>query len=163
MRRRFSSVCARATSGTWAPIRPYIQFGAAHSGHSFTQAGANPTFGVGETVTNSRGRFENPAYTTYDAWAGLEKDPWIVSVYAENLSNSNASTFVSTDQFIVAQTPLRPECWVWCSSTSSSESQRGAIVSWPCTTRKRSFSVQSLGISQSMSLTRRNRKVTFHG
>ncbi len=87
---------------------PYIQFGAAHSGHSFTQAGANPTFGVGETVTNSRGRFENPAYTTYDAWAGLEKDPWIVSVYAENLSNSNASTFVSTDQFIVAQTPLRP-------------------------------------------------------
>jgi len=29
-------------------------------------------------------------------------------VYGENLSNSNASTFVSTDQFIVAQTPLRP-------------------------------------------------------
>jgi iron complex outermembrane recepter protein len=87
---------------------PYIQFGASHNGHSFTQAGANPTFGVGETVTNSRGRFENPAYTTYDAWAGIQKDPWIVSVYAENLSNSNASTFVSTDQFIVAQTPLRP-------------------------------------------------------
>jgi hypothetical protein len=31
-----------------------------------------------------------------------------VSVFGENLSNSNASTFVSTDQFIVAQTPLRP-------------------------------------------------------
>jgi hypothetical protein len=29
-------------------------------------------------------------------------------VYGENLSNSNASVFVSTDQFIVAQTPLRP-------------------------------------------------------
>jgi hypothetical protein len=29
-------------------------------------------------------------------------------VYGENISNSNKSTFVSTDQFIVAQTPLRP-------------------------------------------------------
>jgi len=29
-------------------------------------------------------------------------------VYGENLSNSNASTFVSTQQFIVAETPLRP-------------------------------------------------------
>jgi hypothetical protein len=26
----------------------------------------------------------------------------------ENLSNSNAATFTSTDQFIVEQTPLRP-------------------------------------------------------
>jgi iron complex outermembrane recepter protein len=87
---------------------PYVQLGASHSAHSFTQAGANPTFGVGETVSNSRGRFENPAYTTYDAAVGVAKDQWWVNVYAENLSNSNASVFVSTDQFIVAQTPLRP-------------------------------------------------------
>jgi hypothetical protein len=31
-----------------------------------------------------------------------------VSLYCENCNNSNASTFISTDQFIVAQTPLRP-------------------------------------------------------
>ena len=87
---------------------PYIQFGATHSGHSFTQAGANPTFGPGQTVSNSRGRFENPAYTVYDASCGIAKDNWYVNVYAENLSDSNASLFVSTDQFIVEQTPLRP-------------------------------------------------------
>ncbi len=87
---------------------PYVQFGATHSGHSFTQAGANPTFLPGGTVTNSRGRFENPAYTVYDASCGVAKDAWYVNVYAENLSNSNASVFVSTDQFIIAQTPLRP-------------------------------------------------------
>jgi iron complex outermembrane receptor protein len=87
---------------------PYVQFGAAHSGHSFTQAGANPTFGPGQTVTNSRGRFENPAYTTYDASCGIAKDNWYVNLYGENLSDSNASVFVSTDQFIVEQTPLRP-------------------------------------------------------
>jgi iron complex outermembrane receptor protein len=87
---------------------PFVQVAATHTGHSFTQAGANPTFGAGETVSNSRGRFENPAYTTYDASFGVSKDAWNVMAYGENLGNSNASTFVSTDQFIVAQTPLRP-------------------------------------------------------
>jgi len=87
---------------------PYAQFGATHSGHSFTQAGSNPTYALGGAINTSRGRFENPAYTTYDASFGVTKDPWSVNVYGENLSNSNASTFVSTDQFIVAQTPLRP-------------------------------------------------------
>ena len=29
-------------------------------------------------------------------------------IFGENLSNSNAATFTSTDQFIVEQTPLRP-------------------------------------------------------
>lgn len=87
---------------------PYVQFGVTHSGHSFTQAGANPTFLPGNVVTNSRGRFENPAYSLYDASCGIAKDNWYVNLYAENLSDSNASVFVSTDQFIVEQTPLRP-------------------------------------------------------
>ena len=87
---------------------PFVQFGATHSGHSFTQAGANPTFGLGETVSNSRGRFENPAYTVYDASCGVAKDAWYANLYVENLTDSNASVFVSTDQFIVEQTPLRP-------------------------------------------------------
>jgi outer membrane receptor protein involved in Fe transport len=87
---------------------PYVQVGATHHGHSFTQAGANPTFGPGETVTNSRGRFDLPAYSTYDASLGVAKDNWWLNVYGENLSNSNAAVFISTDQFIVQQTPLRP-------------------------------------------------------
>jgi outer membrane receptor protein involved in Fe transport len=86
---------------------PFAQFSATHNGHSFTQAGANPTIGAGP-ITNSRGRFENPAYTTYDASVGASKGPWSATLFGENLSNSNASTFVSTDQFIVEQTPLRP-------------------------------------------------------
>jgi iron complex outermembrane receptor protein len=87
---------------------PYVQFGASHSGRSFTQAGANPTFAPGGAVSTSRGRFENPAYTVYDASLGVAKGAWYLNFYAENLSNANASVFVSTDQFIVEQTPLRP-------------------------------------------------------
>jgi iron complex outermembrane receptor protein len=87
---------------------PFVQASATHSGHSFTQAGANPLLQTGDTITTGRLRFENPAYTTYDASAGISKDAWIFTVYGENLTNSHKSVFVSTDQFIVAQTPLRP-------------------------------------------------------
>jgi len=88
--------------------RPFVQVGVMHTGHSFTQAGANPTIQAGGAINTSRGRFENPAYSTVDASAGVAKGDWIFTIYGQNLSNSNASTFVSTDQFIVAQTPLRP-------------------------------------------------------
>jgi len=87
---------------------PFIQAGAFHTAHSFTQAGANPTYHLGGTVSTSRGRFENPAYTTYDAAIGVSKNAWRFALTCENLSNSNASTFVSSQQFITAQTPLRP-------------------------------------------------------
>ncbi|HWM67018.1 MAG TPA: TonB-dependent receptor [Steroidobacteraceae bacterium] len=88
---------------------PYVQFGATHSGHSFTQAGSNPSIADNSgAITTGRLRFENPAYTTYDASIGVSKDAWWLNAYGENLANSNKSVFVSTDQFIVAQTPLRP-------------------------------------------------------
>lgn len=87
---------------------PYVQIGAFHTAHSFTQAGANPTFSLGGAISTSRGRFENPAYTTYDASIGVAKDPWHFSLSCENLTDSNASTFISSQQFITAQTPLRP-------------------------------------------------------
>ena len=86
----------------------FVQVGASHTGHSFTQAGANPILQTGDPITTGRLRFENPAYTSYDASIGISKDAWNVSLIGENLSNSHASTFTSTDEFIVAQTPLRP-------------------------------------------------------
>ena len=91
-----------------AGYAPFVQVGATHNGHSFTQAGSNPTYHLGGTVSTSRGRFENPAYSTYNASAGVSKDAWYFTLSCENLSNSNASTFVSSQQFITAQTPLRP-------------------------------------------------------
>jgi len=93
---------------TIAGYNPFAQFGATHTGHSFTQAGSNPTIAQAGGVSTGRLRFENPAYSTFDASFGVAKDAWTVTAYAENLANSNASTFISTDQFIVAETPLRP-------------------------------------------------------
>jgi iron complex outermembrane receptor protein len=93
---------------SFAGYNPFVQFGATHTGHSFTQAGSNPTIAQAGGVSTGRLRFENPAYSTFDASLGVAKDAWTVTAYAENLANSNASTFISTDQFIVAETPLRP-------------------------------------------------------
>lgn len=91
-----------------AGYAPFVQVGFTHTGHSFTQAGSNPTILPGGAINTSRGRFEVPAYSTINASIGLAKDAWWVNLYGENLANSNASTFISTDQFIVEQTPLRP-------------------------------------------------------
>jgi outer membrane receptor protein involved in Fe transport len=93
---------------TYAGYSPFAQVGVTHSGISFTQAGSNPTIAEAGSVSTGRLRFENPAYSTVDASVGIAKDAWLVTLFGENLANSNASTFVSTDQFIVAQTPLRP-------------------------------------------------------
>ena len=86
----------------------FAQAGAVHTGHSFTQAGANPSLDQAGAISTGRLRFEDPAFTTYDASFGVAKDAWNLSVFGENLSNSNAAVFTSTDQFIVAQTPVRP-------------------------------------------------------
>jgi iron complex outermembrane recepter protein len=86
----------------------FVQASAAHSGHSFTQAGANPTIAAMGFVSTTRLRFEDPAFTTVDAAAGVTKDAWNAQLFAENLANAHTSLFTNADQYIVANTPMRP-------------------------------------------------------
>src|SRR5450631_4432854 len=86
----------------------FVQASAAHSGHSFTQAGANPTIAAQGFVSTTRLRFEDPPFTTVDAAAGIAKDAWNAQLFVENLANANTSLFTNADQYIVAQTPMRP-------------------------------------------------------
>src|SRR6267142_1638644 len=85
----------------------FVQFAATHTGHSFTQGGSNPSISAGGINTTVL-RFENPAYSTYDASMGVAKDAWNAHLYIQNLSNSNASLFTNTGQFVVAETVIRP-------------------------------------------------------
>lgn len=86
----------------------FVQAGAVHSGHSYTQAGSNPTIAAAGFVSTTRLRFENPAFTNLDASFGFSKDAWNVNVFAENLANAHTSLFTNADQYIVAETPMRP-------------------------------------------------------
>ncbi len=86
----------------------FVQGGGTHVGHSFTQAGSNPTLSTGGAVNTTLLRFEDPAYSTFDASVGFAKDAWNVQAYGQNLGDSHAAVFTSTGQFIEAQTILRP-------------------------------------------------------
>jgi iron complex outermembrane recepter protein len=86
----------------------FVQAGATHTGHSFTQSGVNPALSTGGSVSTTLIRFENPAYSLYDASAGVAKDAWSAEIYAQNLTDVNASVFTSTTQFVPAETITRP-------------------------------------------------------
>jgi hypothetical protein len=85
----------------------FAQAGYSYTGHSYTQAGSNPTLAQAG-LTTSRLRFDLQGYSVVNASLGIAKDNWDVSVFAENINNSHASTFTSTGQFIVQETPIRP-------------------------------------------------------
>ena len=86
----------------------FVQAGATHTGHSFTQSGSNPSVATAGGINAGRLRFEDPAYSTYDVSAGVAKDAWSAHLYIQNLSNSNASLFTNSTQFTVAETVVRP-------------------------------------------------------
>jgi iron complex outermembrane recepter protein len=78
--------------GTYAP---FVQVGFQHQSHSQSAAGHVESY-------------NQPAWTTYDASAGVSKDNWTVSLIGTNISNTNASLFTSSRQFILTETPMRP-------------------------------------------------------
>ena len=88
--------------------KTFIQVGGNHVAHSFNQtansSNGDTTSGINTTLL----RYEMPAYTTFDASLGVARDNWTAQVFGTNLSDSNASVYTSSDQFIKTETPLRP-------------------------------------------------------
>ena len=65
--------------------------------------------GVGVTVPNTTYlRYLIPSYATVDASFSVAKDRWTATLFGTNLTNSHASTFTTSGQFIEAEVPLRP-------------------------------------------------------
>jgi iron complex outermembrane receptor protein len=86
----------------------FAQAGTTHTAHSFTQFGSNPALSSGGAISTNQLRFENPAYTEYDASVGFAKDAWTAELFAENLTNVIQSTWTSTAQFSLQQEITRP-------------------------------------------------------
>lgn len=93
---------------TMLDYNAFVQFGATHTSHSYTQSSSNPSFADGDNVSTTLLRFENPPITQFDASAGVARDAWSVDLYADNLTNVIKSTFTSTNQFVLAETITRP-------------------------------------------------------
>ena len=87
------------------------QVGVSYTGKQFTQPanytpGSDPAESPVPDTTYLR--YELPAYTQVDAQFGVSRDGWTAQIVASNLTNSHASTFTSTAQFIKSEVPLRP-------------------------------------------------------
>jgi outer membrane receptor protein involved in Fe transport len=73
----------------------FVQAGGQHQAHMVTATGYVPAFDI-------------PAFTTYDASAGVAKGGWAVQIFAQNLTNVNSSLSTSSGQFILTEVPQRP-------------------------------------------------------
>ncbi len=81
----------------------FWQVGAMRQGGSFSTTDRLSTTLQGASVA-----FYNPAFSTYDASAGVVKDTWSVSLYGENLGNERATLFSSYADYVKADTINRP-------------------------------------------------------
>ena len=88
---------------------PFISFGASYTGSMNNQPSSFTPAPSGTAIpTTTWLLYNQPSYTVYDAQLGVAKDRWRAMIYGTNLSNSSASVFTSSAQFIEAQVPLRP-------------------------------------------------------
>jgi len=115
---RFSSTCACGTSGACIPIIPSRRR-ASRIPRTHTRNPARIGSVLGRRREHHLAEFENPPYTTLDASIGTAKDSWTAELYAQNLTNQLKSVFTSTNQFVPAETILRPRVWQSGSATSS--------------------------------------------
>jgi iron complex outermembrane receptor protein len=73
----------------------FVQVSGEHQAHMITATGYVPAFDM-------------PAFTSYDAAAGIAKGPWAVQLFTQNLTNVNSSLSTNQSQFILAEVPQRP-------------------------------------------------------
>ena len=92
--------------------KPFVMVGANHIASersepaSFPSGTTSPLCTAVPTTTLCQ--YTMPGYTTYDGAIGVAKDNWTAQITGTNLTNSDASTYTSSNQFIEAETPLRP-------------------------------------------------------
>jgi outer membrane receptor protein involved in Fe transport len=90
----------------------FVQGGVLYVGSMYNNTNTDPTVNGDSSAINNINttlfRFHMDSYTTFDAAFGVAKDKWTAQVFGQNLSNSNASTFTSTAQFVKTEVPLRP-------------------------------------------------------
>ncbi len=100
----------------WAfnEYKTFYSVGASHIAHMYNepatyQSGSetSPQNEVAQPTTTLL-RYDQPGYTTYDAQIGVAKDNWTAEIIGNNLTNSAASTFTTSAQFIKEEVPLRP-------------------------------------------------------
>jgi iron complex outermembrane recepter protein len=82
----------------------FVQGSAIHRGHMLSTTDKLQT----NPVDNSSIAYDLPAYTSYDASVGVNRDAWSVMLYGENLTDARGITFATFAQRIREDTVIRP-------------------------------------------------------
>jgi outer membrane receptor protein involved in Fe transport len=90
----------------------FAQLGFQHIGEQYNNTNTDPTVNgdnpANTAVNTPLFRYLMKGYTTWDASLGVNHEQWTATLYGQNISNVNASTFTSTAQFIKSEVPVRP-------------------------------------------------------
>jgi iron complex outermembrane recepter protein len=97
---------------TFNNYKPFVMVGANHIATERSEPASFPS-GTSSSLctpvpTTTLCQYTMPGYTTYDGAIGVAKDNWTAQLTGSNLTNSDASTYTSSNQFIESETPLRP-------------------------------------------------------
>ncbi|MFI4973349.1 MAG: TonB-dependent receptor [Caulobacterales bacterium] len=88
--------------------KAFVQASVSYTGSMFNQPSTYAS-GSGVLIPNTTFlRYLQPSYATLDAAIGVSNDKWSIQLYGTNLTDSRASTFTSSAQFIKSEVPLRP-------------------------------------------------------
>jgi iron complex outermembrane receptor protein len=86
----------------------FVSGGVSYTGPTYNQPSTYPS-GAGVVVPGTTLlRYRMSGYALLDAQIGIHRDAWSASIFGENLSNSHASTFTSSAQFIKSEVVVRP-------------------------------------------------------
>jgi iron complex outermembrane receptor protein len=91
-----------------AELHFWASGGATYMGPTYNQPSTYPS-GVGVVVPGTTLlRYRMRGYAQLDAQIGVQRDHWSASIFGENLTDSHASQFTSSAQFIKSEVVLRP-------------------------------------------------------
>lgn len=86
----------------------FVSAGVSYTGATYNQPATYPS-GDGVLIPGTTLlRYRMPGYAIVDASIGIKRDNWTVTVFGDNLTDTHASTFTSSAQFIKSEVPVRP-------------------------------------------------------
>lgn len=90
-------------------LKAFGTLAGAYTGPMYSEPNTYPSGdGVSGVFGTTQYRYRQAGYTLFDASLGIGGDNWSAQIFVKNLTDSNASTFTSSPQFIKAEVPTRP-------------------------------------------------------
>jgi outer membrane receptor protein involved in Fe transport len=101
----------------------FVGGGVSYTGSMYNEPATYPSGDAADNVTTFAGpngvvipgttvlRYKMPGYALVDSQVGFNHENVTFTVFVENLTNSHASTFTSSDEYIKTEVPVRPRIY----------------------------------------------------